>query len=101
TKIEVLEVTRLGYHYISRLTPLRLQYSKRTAVGHDYQGLRPCRLIPWRAIKSGLQGGDMRWYDVLDFYARHSCAEYTFFNTYRWSAKGPNALPVQRPQKKK
>lgn len=99
TKVELLEVTRLGYHYISRLDPLRLQYSKRTATGHQYQGLRSCKLIPWRTIKNGLRSGTTRWYDVLDFYSRHSCVEYTFFNGYSWSENGPDSLPV-RPSKK-
>jgi hypothetical protein len=98
TRVETLEVTRLGYHYVSRLDPRKLQFEKRTAAGHQYGGLRPCKLLPWREIRQGMRKGDTRWYDVIDFYARHSCDEYTFFRGYRWSAKGPSELPVRPPK---
>lgn len=97
-KIEVIELTRLGYHYVSRLDPERLQFSPRTSTGHQYTGgLRPCKLLPWRVIRDGMKQGVTRWYDVVDFYSRHSCSEYTFFKGYRWSAEGVKALPVKPP----
>ena len=97
-KVEVIELTRLGYHYVSRLDPERLQFSPRTATGHQYRGaLRPCKLLPWRVIRDGMREGVTRWFDVVDFYARHSCSEYTFFKGYRWSAQGVKSLPIKPP----
>ena len=94
-RVEVMELTRLGYHYVSRLDPVRLQYDKRTAVGHRYKGLAHCRLLPWREIRDGLRTQTVAWRDVIDFYSRHSCLEYTFFTGYRWSGKGVLKLPVR------
>lgn len=93
-QVEVMELTPLGYHYASRLDPERLQYDSRTSGGHDYAGHAPCRMIPWRQIRSAIKQEEARWYDVIDFYARHNCDEYTFPVGYRWSDKGPAQLPV-------
>lgn len=95
--VEVVELTRLGYYYVTRLDPLRLQFPKRTASSHNFGGLRPCKLLPWRVIRDGMKAGDTRWYDVVDFYSRHSCSEYTFFREYRWNPKGVKRLPVKPP----
>ncbi|PID38937.1 MAG: hypothetical protein CSA65_04660 [Proteobacteria bacterium] len=95
--VEVVELTRLGYHYVTRLDPVRLQFSKRTAGSHNFGGLRPCKLLPWRAIREGMKAGETRWYDVVDFYSRHNCSEYTFFREYRWSPKGVKTLPTKPP----
>jgi hypothetical protein len=95
--VEVVELTRLGYHYVTRLDPLRLQFPKRTAASHNFGKLRPCKLLPWRAIRDGIKAGETSWYDVVDFYSRHSCSEYTFFRGYRWNPKGVKKLPVKPP----
>jgi hypothetical protein len=96
-RVEILELSPLGYFYVSQLDPAGLRYERRTADGHQPPaGLRPCTILPWRAIEAALAGGDIQWYDVIDFYSRHSCAEYTYFVGYRW-ARTPPALPVKPP----
>ncbi len=95
-RVEVLEVSPLGYYYVSQLDPARLTYDRRTSEGHQGPaGLPPCRLLPWRLIEAELKRGETKWYDVLDFYSRHSCDEYTYFAGYKWLEKDPKKLPVQ------
>jgi hypothetical protein len=97
-RVEVLELSALGYHYVSQLDPLRLKYEARTAEGHQAPpGLAPCRLLPWRLIEAELKRGEARWIDVVDFYSRHSCDEYTYFAGYRLLERDPKALPIQPP----
>ena len=94
-KVSVLEVSSLGYYYLSRLDPQNLQYEARTFEGHlQNPHFNQCKIpVPWRRIKSALARG-AKWYDVVDFYSRHTCDQYSFFPEYRWSPKGPETLPV-------
>jgi hypothetical protein len=96
TKIEVLELPDLGYFYVSRLIPGQVLLDERPTAGHEPPAkLKPCAFVPWREIRAaaGPVGG-VGWADVLDFYARHSCEEYSFFSSYRrW--QGPGQLPAQ------
>jgi hypothetical protein len=97
-RVEVLEISPLGYYYVSQLDPSRLRYDRRTSEGHQGPpGLSLCRLLPWRLIENQLSRGEARWYDVVDFYSRHSCDEYTYFAGYRWLEKDPKLLPVKPP----
>lgn len=93
-RIETMQLTPLGYHYVSRLSPGRIGYDTRTSSGHRYERAERCKLIPWRTIRSGLRADEVAWRDIIDFYARHNCDEYTFFVGYRWSAKGIETLPA-------
>jgi hypothetical protein len=97
-RVEVLEISALGYYYVSRIDPTGLGAERRTAEGHQLPGHQgPCKLLPWRMIAAAIQHGDLRWYDVIDFYARHNCDEYTFFIGYQWTAKPPKRLPAIPP----
>lgn len=100
TQIQVLELTDLGYFYASRLLPAQVLLDERSTAGHvPPDKLKPCSFIPWRDIRAaadvkGGPGTAVEWADVLDFYARHNCDEYTFYPTYRrWTA--PATLPAQ------
>jgi hypothetical protein len=35
------------------------------------------------------------WRDVVDFYARHNCDEYSFFPAYRWRRSADEPLPAR------
>jgi hypothetical protein len=97
-RVEVLELSPIGYYYVSQLDPAALQYERRTAEGHQGPSpFAPCRLVPWREIEGGIKRGDIHWYDVLDFYSRHSCDEYTFFPSYRMLKADPKRLPLKAP----
>lgn len=90
-RIEVLELTKLGYFYVSRLLPAQVLLDERTAAGHEVPKGKQCAFVPWREISS-MAGEKSSWGDVMDFYARHNCDEYAFYRGYhRWSA--PGTLP--------
>jgi hypothetical protein len=97
-RVEVMEITPLGYHYLSRLDPIQIGLETRTAAGHQPAGLPQCRIVPWRMIKRLIKAGDLRWRDVIDFYARHNCDEYSFFAQYRWREQGPKRVPAIPPE---
>jgi hypothetical protein len=99
--VEVLELTPLGYHYVSRLDPRVLQLPPRIGAGHEPGELPLCRVLPWQAIKRELTEGDTKWHDVVDFYSRHNCDEYSFFPGYRWAPGGPaEKLPLRPPERR-
>jgi hypothetical protein len=98
--IEVMELSDLGYYYVSRLVPHQILLDERTSAGHEVPNKLPlCNFIPWRDIHAATQGGPngkrgIGWADVIDFYARHDCDEYSYFPTYRrWTTAG--TLPAQ------
>jgi len=92
-KLEVLELNDLGYYYVSRLQPTQVLLDERTAAGHEPpKGQKLCAFVPWREIQTAAEGGTTSWEDVMDFYARHNCDEYSFWRGYhRWTK--PGALP--------
>lgn len=96
-KVEVMEVPPLAYHYISRIDPLRVKYNRRTAEGHTSAGLPLCKILPWRVIQDALKQEQAMWVDVIDFYGRHNCDEYSFFVGYRWRHDGPAEVPAKPP----
>jgi hypothetical protein len=84
TRVDVMELTLLGYHYVSRLTPTQLGLDDRAGGGHLVPGgAQVCQHVPGREVREGLMRGTTRWQDVMDFYARHNCDEYWFFAGYR------------------
>jgi len=98
-EVEVMEVSPLGYYYVSRLKPGQIRMPRRSSEGHENpKDLPTCRILPWRAIESGMRRDEVRWRDVVDFYSRHNCDEYTFFVGYRYKTKGPGRLPVAPPK---
>jgi hypothetical protein len=55
---------------------------------------KECSFVPWRDIQASAEQAHTGWADVIDFYARHNCDEYSFFRGYkRWTA--PGALPAR------
>lgn len=97
-EVQVMELSPLGHAYVSRLEPRSLLFDLRAADGHLTGALPPCKVMPWRVVQRALRGGKAEWYDVVDFYSRHNCDIYTFFEEYRRSAHGPAALPVAPPR---
>ncbi len=96
--IDVMEVPRLSGFYLSRLVPGLVLYGVRTSAGHSPPKGGPCpQTVSWRDIRDGADRGDFGWRDVIDFYARHSCAEYAFFPAYRFRATAAAPLPARPP----
>jgi len=97
TRVDVLELTPLGYYYVSRLSPMQLGYDVRTAGGHVIPGgAEVCQHVPGREVREGLLERSTRWENVLDFYSRHNCDEYWFFQGYRMPDRPLSALLAAR-----
>ena len=96
-RVEVMELRKLSYYYVSRLNPVQVQLDARTAAGHAVPApAKECRFVPWRDIQASAEQAGTGWADVIDFYARHNCDEYSFWRGYRrWTAPGP--LPSLAP----
>ncbi|MFH1132352.1 MAG: hypothetical protein V1754_13535 [Pseudomonadota bacterium] len=93
-QVEVMELTSLGYHYVSRLDPLRMQFDRRTSEGHQTSILPTCKMLPWRVFAQEFNAKKLEWYDVIDFYSRHDCDHYAFYAGYKWAKSGPTQLPA-------
>jgi hypothetical protein len=93
-KVEVMEVPPLSYHYLCRLRPVVLLHDERVTAGHKAGRGKPCDPIAWADIKAGAEAKEVEWADVADFYARHSCDDYTFFRGYKFAQSPLARLPV-------
>jgi len=99
-RVNVLEITPLGYYYVSRLSPMQLGLDPRTGGGHTVpSGAQVCQHVP-REVRDGLMSGTLRWEDVMDFYARHNCDEYWFFERYRLRDRAATDLKPERDKSK-
>jgi hypothetical protein len=93
---EVIELQPLEAHYVSRLPANPTLYDPRTSAGHVplAGGLCP-QTFSWREIQEGIEKKQIGWKDVVDFYARHNCDEYSFFKSYRYRTAASEPLPAR------
>ena len=98
-RVEVMELPRLGAYYVSRLPPPLVLYNRRTSSGHVPLAGSGCpQTFSWRDIRDGADRGELGWRDVIDFYARHNCEEYSFFRSYRHRTDPSAPLPARPPE---
>jgi hypothetical protein len=96
--VEVMELPALSAHYVSRLSPALVLYSRRTSAGHvPWKGEICPQTLSWREIRDGADRKELGWRDVIDFYARHNCDEYAFFPGYRYRTDRAGPLPARPP----
>ena len=96
TRIEVIELPPLSAYYVSRVPPNSTLYDPRTSAGHTPPRGTMCpQTFSWRDIKEGIEKKELGWRDVMDFYARHNCTEYSFFKSYRYRGDPTAALPTR------
>jgi hypothetical protein len=96
TRIEVIELPALSAFYVSRVPPNSTIYDPRTATGHaPPRGTMCAQTFSWREIKEGIDRKEIGWRDVMDFYARHNCNEYSFFKSYRYRGDPTAPLPAR------
>lgn len=94
-RVETLELPALSYHYVSRLFPQHIGLDPRSTRGHETKSGKICADIPEQTIRLGMEKGVVTWRDVIDFYARHPCMRYIFYEGYKAFAKAQErALPV-------
>jgi hypothetical protein len=95
-RVEVIELPALSAHYVSRLPPNPTLYDSRTAAGHvPLSGTLCPQTFSWRDIQEGIERKEIGWRDVIDFYARHNCEEYSFFRAYRYRTAAADPLPAR------
>lgn len=94
-RLEVLEVTDLGYHYLGQLSPLALGQDGITAAAHaPLVKVAACPDLDTKTLAAYLQAGTAAWADVADFYSRHDCHRLQFFPGYRRAETALPSLPA-------
>lgn len=94
-RLEVLEVTDLGHHYLSQLSPLALGQDAITAAAHrPLVKVSGCPDLDARTLAAYLQAGTAAWADVVDYYSRHDCHRLQFFPGYRRAEAALVSLPA-------
>lgn len=96
-RVDVMEISSLGYYYVARLTPNVLGMDPRIAEQHRLpKGTAVCRHVPQNEL--AVAGSpEARWPVVVDFYSRHNCDEYWFFGSYRRREEAMEKLEAARP----
>lgn len=96
TRAEVIELSALEALYVSRLPANPILYEARTSSGHTPLAGNLCpQTFSWREIQEGIEKRQIGWKDVIDFYARHNCDEYSFFKGYRYRSAAADPLPAR------
>ncbi len=96
TRVEVMELPALAAYYVSRLPPNPTLYDPRTSSGHVSLAGDVCpQTFSWREIQEGIDLRQIGWRDVVDFYGRHNCDEYSFFKGYRHRTDPAAPLPAR------
>lgn len=96
TRVEAIEVPPLSAWYLDHVPPAVVGIEPRIARGHrgTTAGLR-CSFAMPQAVRSGLERGEIRWRDLVDFYSRHRCETYHFPLTYRmFSSDNERIVPA-------
>jgi hypothetical protein len=98
-RLEVLEVTDLGHHYLSQVSPLALGQDAITAAAHrPLVQVAACPDLDAKTLAAYLQAGTAAWADVADFYSRHDCHRLQFFPGYRRAEAALPSLPSMPSQ---
>jgi len=94
-ELQILEVSALGYNYISQLPPQALGHDPASSSSHTLpRGLESCSQVPAEKIGKEIEDGTLRWVDVTDFYSRHSCERVQFPGDYKRATSAILELPV-------
>lgn len=100
TKLEILEISSLGYHYLSQVPPKAFGLEASRASAHVIPGRRSsCAKVPQGAIFKALREGTTRWDDVADFYSRHDCRRFQMPVGYRRARRKISRFPVSAAQR--
>lgn len=95
-RVETMELPPLAYYYVSQLFPAHIGLDARATHGHTPPKGSVCGDVPEQAIRRGMEKGQVSWRDVVDFYARHTCAKYIFQVGYRaFTRPDERPLPVK------
>ena len=95
--LQVMELSPLGYNYVSLVPPRALGYDETIAQSH-YAGRRHkvCSQVPSERLAISLRDETLAWRDIIDFFSRHNCHTYPWLWAYRYRPEGVEKLPVER-----
>ena len=98
-RLDVLEITDLGYIYLSKVPPVTVGHDGTTDTAHrPLERVQMCRsTVDTKGIAGMLGNGTVRWVDVADFYSRHDCEQFRFFPEYRHTGADLARLPAVPP----
>ena len=98
-RAEVLEISVLGYRYLSRVPARAAGHDSLTATSHAPPGgVGMCEAVDRGGLAQAIKDGTTRWVDVVDYYSRHSCDRFRFFYDYRYAPEAPSHLPTLPPK---
>ena len=91
---EAIDLNPLEAYYVDHVSPIMLGLEDRITRGHSSTG-QMCSASVSQSVRSGIENKEISWRDLVDFYARHSCARYHFPTSYRaFKDDGERALPA-------
>ena len=91
-----MELTELGYHYVSKVSPLSVGYELTSVRAHDPgRGVGLCSQVPAEQLRTEIREGRLQWQDVVDFYSRHNCERHHFVDGYRRAREALQGLPYR------
>ncbi len=96
-RVETIALGALSSAYVSRLPPAAFGTEPRLVRGHRPElpnGMGVCTTVASQSVRAEIENGTISWRDLVDFYARHSCATYQFPEGYKaFEGKGELKLP--------
>jgi hypothetical protein len=92
-KVETVEIPQLSAWYLSHVPPQLAALDERTSRGASVKD--GCSPVVSALVRSGIERGQIRWRDLIDFYARHRCQTYQFPPSYQaFRSDGEHPLPA-------
>lgn len=92
---EVMEVSALGYYYLSKLPPPATDIGAVRSGSHNGPSAAiQCDGVPALKYARALRRGTLEWRDIVDFYSRHNCDRLQMPDGYTWTGEARDSLPV-------
>lgn len=96
--LEVMEVSPVGFYYLSMLPPQALGEAPLRSNSHvPPRGAVQCGNVPARRISRALRENRLAWRDVVDFYSRHNCHRLQIHDGYAWTDEPRTEFPSLGP----
>lgn len=98
-ELKVMEVTPIGYAYVSKVPPQAVGYDATTSRAHrPGSKVRACSSVPAVKLAGGIERGEVAWEDVVDFYSRHNCERFQYVPGYTRATEPVSQLPVTQAE---
>lgn len=97
TRVETVQLPALGAKHVGNVPPDMFGIEPRLARGHR-PSLEGCSLVISETKRHAIKKGRIAWFDLVDFFARHSCHVYrTFPDDYKaFTTDNERSLPATK-----